>query len=791
MPDSLQKHVKQTYLLEKQIYRMPYILALEGVGRENKSVGAKAANLGELMRAGFPVPAGFVLTAEAFEYFLNFNKLDGRIAVILDGMDVENAELLKQKSNEIENLIVDAEVSDAIRRGVRDFYENIGVGKEARLAGAAALDMIRAGRDRVFVSVRSSPLSENPLIASFAGQMKTYINVNGTDRLIEAIKRCWASAYSPRAIFYREKHKIGGKPVMGVVVQKMVDAEKSGGIFTADPITNDKTKVIIEAAWGLGLAVSTGLVTPDKYIIDKQTGQVLEKRIARKTALLRRDHIGKTVKESVLPEKIAEQTLSETEINRLWEISKKVESLYGGQQQDLEWSIERGRLFLLQARPITTLGKTNQLSLEQTGTPREPMLTGCCASPGYASGKAKIIHSVEELPRIEQGDIIVSKMIIPEFAAYMDKAAAIVTDEGGITSQPATVSRELGIPSIVGADKATELLIDGKEIIVDATFGRVYPVDATATPYTIAMQQIEGSSKNDFITATEIKVNISFLADSEKIPKSVDGVGLLRSEYLVSEAGKNPLHLARSNPQELAQTLVDRIGRVASSVYPKQVWYRNIDAKPNEFQGLDVEQEPQETNPILGWRGIRRSLGQQELLKCELEAIKTLHNSGLTNMCLLLPFIVNVEELRAVKNMLEFPLKLGIIVETPAAAIEIEKFCKEGIDFVSIGSNDLTQLILGADRGNPKTSNIYSELHPSVMSLIKKTIETCKKYGVKTSICGEGPNNSDELVERLVEFGIDSISVELDAIERVKTVVSRVEKRLLLNSVRGEQNKQP
>jgi pyruvate,water dikinase len=212
-----------------------------------------------------------------------------------------------------------------------------------------------------------------------------------------------------------------------------------------------------------------------------------------------------------------------------------------------------------------------------------------------------------------------------------------------------------------------------------------------------------------------------------------------------------------------------------------------IDAKPNEFQPVEaIEEEPKEENPLAGWRGIRRSLGQQELLKCELDAIKALHAGGLTNVCLMLPFVVNVEEFRAVKNMLEFPLKIGVMIETPAAALEIEKFCSEGIDFVSIGSNDLTQLTLGADRGNPRTSSTYSELHTAVLSLIKKTIETCKQFGVKTSICGEGPSNLPELVEKLVEFGIDSISVDLDAVERVKTAVLRTERRMLLDRVRKQ-----
>ena len=771
---------------------MPYALALDEVNKENKIVGQKAASLSELIRSGLPVPAGFVITTEAFEFFLRFNKLDEKIPGILQNLDFENIEQLKSKSKEIEDLIINADITDSIRRSVKDFYENIGVVKEARLVGGAALDIIRAGRDRVFVCVRSSPVIEDPTISSFAGQFRSFINISGTDRLLEAIKRCWASLYSPKAILYRKKHNIGSKPLMGILIQKMIDSEKAGGIFTADPLTKDRTKAVIEAVWGLGQSLSAGIVTPDKYLVDKQNGSTLEKKISKKSVLLRRDQIGKTIKETVSPDKAIAQVLQDYEISKIWEIGKTIENMNGGLHQDIEWCIERGRPFILQARPVTTLNKESIrqeiFSEQELGS---PALTGYPASSGLSSGRVKLIHSTDDLWKIQNSDIVVSTVINPELTSYLNKISCIISDEGGVTSQQATVCREFGIPCIVGTNQATQTLNENREIIADSTLGRIYLKEEQKQELPQPQQQIilqEPQIQTDeYQTATEIRANISFSEEFQKLTGNLDGVGIVNSETLLAENCVNPFFLAKSNPEEFSKLILEKLEKLASTVYPNFICYKSMDIKSDELQASDSgDEETKEQNPILGLRGIRRTLSNPEILKCELDCIKKLYQKGLTNISFLIPFVTDVEEIRSVKSTLDVPVKIGVSIETPASAIDIERFCKEGIDFVSIDSNELTQLILGIDRTNPKTSSLYSEVHPTVLSTIQKVIETCKSFGIKTSISGEGLNTIPEFVEKLIEFGVDSISVDLDSFEKIKSIVSRTERRMLLEKIRKE-----
>ncbi len=769
---------------------MPYVLALDEVNKENKITGHKAAVLGELLRSGFPVPPGFVITTEAFEFFLRFNKLEERIPQILQNLDFENLEQLKQKSKEIEDLIVNSDITDSIRRPVKDFYENIGVGREARLVGGAALDIIRAGRDRVFVCVRTSPIIQDPSATSFAGQLKSFINISGTDRLLEAVKRCWSSLYSPKVLCYRKKHNLDLRQSTAVLVQKMLESEKSGTVFTADPLTKDKTKILIESIWGLGQAHSAGLVTPDKYLVDKNNANQSEKKISKKSVLLRRDQIGKTIKETLSPEKSSSQVLQDFEITKLVEMSRSIENIFGGVSQDIEWSIERGRPFILQSRPITAMNKEfvrqELFSDQELG---EPTLSGYPASPGLSSGKVRLIYSLEDLGKIQPSDIVVSTVLSPELTSQLNKISCIIADEGGVTSQQATICREFGIPCIVGSAQATQLLAENKEIVSDATSGRIYIIKEEPKPeiqhIETAIPEITENLKDDFQTATEIKANVCLSQDFEKLNKNIDGIGIVKSESLLSENGVQPIALSKSNPEELTRLIFEKIEKLASSVYPRIIWYKSLDIKSDELQAESAEEETKEQNPILGFRGIRRTLANPEILRCEIDAIKKLYQNGLTNVSLLLPFVTNIEEVRAVKAILDIPIKLGIMIETPAAAIDIEQFCKEGIDFVSISSNELTELILGVDRTNPKTSMLYSEMHPAVLSTIRTVIESCKKFGVKTSVVGEGIK-IPEFVEKLVEFGVDSISVDLASFEKVKSIISRTERRILLEKIRKE-----
>lgn len=775
-----------------------FIVKLEEVDKNREGVGGKAANLGEMSKAGLPVPPGFVITTDAYEKFLSYNKLRERIESLLSDINVDDIASLKEKSADISNLILKGEMPGFIEQPVKDAYDELSIGKEVKELGGVALDLIKAGRTHCFVAVRSSATSEDLASASFAGQLETILSVQGNRELMDAVKRCWASLFTARVIFYRKNKGFGDFPSMGVVVQKMIDAEKAGVMFTVNPVTNDTSQIVIEAVWGYGEAIVSGLVIPDEYLLNKDDGRLLEKRIGRKLWMKRYDPVYGLKKDSVERDRIDAQVLGDREIEGLWELASKVDRHYGV-PQDIEWCEEKGRLFLVQTRPVTTLGRPE--APEESRPEGEVLLKGLGASPGVASGPVRIINDLNEMGKIEQGDILVTKMTSPAMVPMMKRAAAIVTDAGGRTCHASIVSRELGIPCIVGTETATSKLREGQKVTVDAKSGQI--LEFTETPKTPLLlrpteageqkgatasgaepaepEPEEHTPDSDKITATRIKVNLAFPDRAEEAAGRAEGVGLLRAEHMLTESRKHPVHLARTNPEELVQAIVNGVGRIAKAFFPKPVWYRTLDARTDEFRELEGgEEEPEEANPMLGWHGIRRSLEEPDVFRCEIEALRRLQQQGMNNIGIMLPFVISVEELRKAKSMIDFPIKLGIMVETPAAALDMESFCREGVDFVSIGSNDLTQLVLGVDRDNANISKLYSELHPAVIHLIKHVIKVCRKHGVETSICGEAGSNP-EMARILVELGIDSISAEMDALEEIKNTAARTERRLLLD----------
>ncbi len=772
---------------------MTYTIRMEAVTKENKKVGGKGANLGEMIHAGLPIPPGFVVTTDAYDSFLAANVLKGKIDAEMENLDSDDPESVKEVAGKVQDLIMNGKVSPEVEKAIKDAYQELSVGKEVMQVGGKALDLVKAGRE-CFVAVRSSATAEDMAEASFAGQMKTILNVFGADNLVNAVRECWASIYTPRAIFYRKTHNITADISMGVIVQKMINSDKSGVIFTVDPTTNDLSKIMIEAAWGLGESVVSGVVSPDIYILDKQTGDILSKRVSNKKTFRTRDaSTGQTVERRTPEDKAKAQVLNETEISKLWELAKKDEAHYKGKPQDIEWCEERNRIFFVQTRPVTTLGKAMEKG--EVAEAGDPVVEGLGASPGVARGKAKVAHSLDELSKMEKGDILVARMTNPDMVPYMKIAAAIVTDEGGLTSHAAIVSRELGVPCIVGTNDATTKLHDGQDITVDAAHGKVFSgtVEVQSTE-TVPSEPLPGSDTPSGeiasaqipvgFTATSIKANIAFPETAERVVKKADGVGLLRAEHMLTESGKHPAYLAREDPDELIRIIKEGIGKIAKVFYPKPVWYRTLDARTDEFRSLEGgENEPEEANPMLGWHGIRRSLEDPDVFRCELAAIKELQEDGLNNVWVMLPFVSKVEELRKAKAMVDFDVKFGIMVETPASVVELEEFCKEGIDFISIGSNDLTQLTLGIDRGNAHIAKHYDEMDPSVLRLIKMTIDTCKKYNVESSICGEAGSNP-RMAEKLVQFGIDSISCEMDAIDNVRKTVAITERKILLDKIR-------
>lgn len=769
-----------------------HVVFFEDIGKDKSKVGGKGANLGEMVIIGMPVPPGFVVTTDAYDEFVEKNSLESKVNQLLEGLDEENTKGIREASSKIQNLILNARMPDEVERSIKDAYRGLSIGREVSKLGGIALELVKTGRD-AWVAVRSSATAEDMAGASFAGQMRTILNVKGDSQLLLNIKKCWASLYTARAMFYRMHHKIT-KVSMGVVVQKQLDSDRSGVMFSVDPTTNDHTKILIEASFGLGEAVVSGQVTPDNYLVEKDTGKVINVIVARKLWITNVDRIaGETTRNKMPSEKIMQRVLTDSQIKKLAELAVKLEEHYG-KPQDIEWAEERGRLFLVQTRPITTLTTEPKAPAEVHKISGKPLVSGLKASPGHAKGIVKIVKSLDELEKVEKGDVLVAKMTNPDMVPYMKKSVAIVTEEGGATSHAAIVSRELGIPCIVGTGDAMTKLQDGQEIIVDANSGNVYlagqapEVDAEISnengeevPSEIAVSVPVG----DGITATSIKVNIAFPETASKHASKTDGVGLVRAEHMLTEAGMHPVYMARSNPEQLIGVIEKALEMIARAFHPKPVWYRTLDARTDEFRHLQGgEGEPQEANPMLGWHGIRRSIEQQEVFRCELEAIKRLKEKGLNNIGIMLPFICSLDEFRKARSLLTFDAPLGIMVETPAATMQMEAFCREGIAFASIGTNDLTQLSLGVDRNSTHLAKIYNEANPGVLALMQQAISACKKAGVEISVCGESASNPS-MATKFVEMGIDSLSVEGDAIDAVRAAVARTERKLLLDKARG------
>jgi len=740
-------------------------------------VGGKGLHLGEMYNIGMPVPNGFVITTKAFNYFLEKFGIDKQIEEILKDLNVDDTHALLEASKKIKELILSKEIPLEIMNEIINAYKELSFTRATE--NQKALELIAAGREMALVAVRSSATAEDLPTASFAGQQATFLNVKGVRDLIDAVKKCWASLFEPRAIFYRAKNKVE-KASIAVVVQKMVNSEKSFVMFTVNPVTGEDN-IVIEATWGLGEALVGGKVEPDDYVVSKD-GKILQKKIGKKLIMIVRDYAtDKTIEIPVPKEKQEAQVLTEQEISKIAEYGLKLEQYYG-KPQDIEGAIERGRIYIVQTRPITAVGKKEEVKIEA-----KPILKGLPASPGLAVGKVKIVFGLQDIEKVEEGDILVTTMTTPDLVPTMSKCSAIITDEGGRTSHAAIVSREMGIPCIVGTQNATKVLRDGMLITVDAYNGYVYEGDVRSLiEKEVKKQEAKVVQKEIPKTVTKIKVNLAFPIRLEEVSKKADGVGLLRIEHMIIKFGWHPSKLIKEGKKEdYIKILTEGIEPIAKAFYPKPVWVRTLDARTDEFRKLiGGEEEPQETNPMLGWHGIRRSLDEPELLKAEFEAIKRLHEKGLTNIHIMLPFVIHVDEFKKAKEIakevgLPESVDLGIMVETPAAALTIEEFCKEGIKFASFGTNDLTQLTLGIDRNNEKIAKLFDERHEAVKYLIKHVIGICKKYGVETSVCGEAPSNYPEFVEFLVREGISSISVNIDALDKVREKVAEVERKIL------------
>jgi len=755
-----------------------FILRLEETGAEDLPlVGGKGANLGELTEAGVPVPPAFIITSMAYRHFLQTAQLSDVLRRQVANVNVEDPERLTAVSSRVRKLITTAALPDDLVAAIKAEY--------AALGGVTA------------VAVRSSATAEDQPEASFAGQYSTLLNVRGIDHVLAAIKSCWASLFEERALFYRSHQGIDQMSLgMAVVVQRMVQAEVSGVMFTADPVTNDVTRMMIEASFGLGEAVVSGLVTPDLYGVDKGSRTIVDRTISRQEWKLVQGATGDISENERIPLREAEggrQKLPDARLLDLAEIGMRIEQHFGW-PQDIEWALEGNQFFVVQARPVTTLGGVGDVPFgprkELTG---KLLVSGAAASPGVASGTVRILLDPTRARDVQPGDILVTAAANPDYVPAMKRAKAIITDTGGRTSHAAILSRELGIPCVVGADNATKLLHDGQLVTVDGTWGRV--LEGAVTIKSTRTQRQRVAVK----TRTHVMVNLIDPESAEAVAaRDVDGIGLLRAEVMVAATGEHPRHALETGKSDAwIEQLADGIEKFCAAFAPRPVLYRTTDFKTNEYRTLEggAAYEAEEENPMLGFRGAARYLADPEAFGLEVAAIKRVRRKY-SNLSVMIPFVRATRELQEVKRMLAAQglrrsktFELWMMAEIPSNVLLLEQFLDVGIDGISVGSNDLTQLILGVDRDNPKLADMFDERSPAVMLALEHVVTTCKRRGVKVSICGEAPSVYPEITRRLVEWGIDSISVSPDMIDDTRRIVADAERRLAQET--DEQRRQP
>jgi pyruvate,water dikinase len=762
-------------------------------------VGGKNASLGEMISANMPVPPGFAITAFAYEKFIEDTRIADKIyktikETVTDLNDPKQYDAASKKIRElIEKTTMPKEIENAIRSAYKDLNK-------------------RLNMKDTFVAVRSSATAEDLPDASFAGQQETYLNTKGVNDLLGNVMKCWSSLFTPRAIFYRnEKGFAHEKVFISVGIQKMVNSRAAGVMFTINPVTGDRDEIVIEGNYGLGETVVSGSVNPDDFILDKKTLNIKSSRIANKTIMYIRDPAtGKTIHLDVPEDKRKEFCINEDEVMRLGQQAKLIEEHYG-KAMDIEWAIDQDvsfpkNMFIVQARPETVWSgktmKTTSGEEKKAGEELKVAVKGLAAGKrGYGYGVAKVVLTPEEAEKqMHKGDVLVTDMTNPDFVPFMKIASAIVTDKGGVTSHAAIVSRELAIPCIVGTETATKVMVTGKQYTVDSRNGIVYEgilADATKPTQQVVAGKTEvvmmGSAP---VTATKIYMNLGV---PDKINDYLDlpfeGIGLMRTEFiLASYIGEHPMHFVDTGEsQRFVDKLAEGVAQVARAIQPRPVVVRFSDFKTNEYRELKGgdKYEIVEANPMLGWRGCSRYISKWYIkaFRLECQAIKKCRMEwGLKNVYVMLPMVRTVWEVKKCLDIMREEglerskdFKVWFMAETPSIAILADEFCKF-CDGFSIGSNDMTQGILMIDRDSERLGAMgyFDERDAAVKRIIAHLIKVAHENGCTVSICGEGPSNLPDFAEFLVRVGIDSISVNNDAIVATKNLVASVEQKIIL-----------
>ena len=737
-----------------------------------EEAGGKGANMGEMVAAQLPVPPGFVVLRDS--YLTSMSS-----ALVADELNAAHREALLRAG--------DPDVFDDLCTTMKSLVIKAGMPDDVR---ESIVEAYRAMGSNCFVAVRSSATGEDSADASFAGMNDTFTNVRGEQDLVEAVRNCWASLFGARVVAYRASRGFSADPAMAVVVQLMIASERSGVAFTADPTTDATDRVVVEAAFGQGEVVVSGSVEPDTYVVSKDDGTILSRRRGLKSFKIVRGPDGRDQRIELDEAQAHAQVLTDDEVREIAAIAVRSEN-HAGCPQDTEWAIADGKTYIVQTRPITTLSRAGKPAAES----HEVLIQGLPAVPGAASGVVRILNDVHDGGRLQDGEVLVATMTNPDWLPTMRRAAALVTDTGGMTCHAAIVARELKVPCIVGARTATTDLADGMVVTVDGTHGRVLAGrvagGAQAAPVAAA-QQVRAVAGE--VTATKIYVNI-LLPDSAEAAaaQDVDGVGLLRAETMLTDAlgNRHPRDLIAKGEQEiLVDKLAAAVGRVASAFAPRPVIYRASDFRTNEFRSLSggEKYEAQEHNPMIGFRGCYRYVKNPDLFNLELAALARVREQN-PNLHLMIPFVRTRWELEECLELVDASplgrqrgLHRWVMAEVPSVVYWLPEYVGMGVDGVSIGSNDLTQLILGVDRDSDLCAELYDESDEAVLDAIAQIVSTARRLGITSSLCGQAPSTKPAFAEHLVRMGITSISVTPDVAAQARRVVAAAERRVLLES---------
>ncbi|MGQ9569391.1 MAG: phosphoenolpyruvate synthase [Thermodesulfovibrionales bacterium] len=751
-------------------------------------VGGKCANLGELLGIGMPVPDGFAISSNAYKVFLKQTRFDKEVLSLLSEIDTSDIKSLQSISEKIRRKIENIKMPEDMEKEILKAYNEL---------------CKHSGKRNIAVAVRSSATAEDLPGASFAGQQDTFLNIT-QDNLIKSIKRCWSSLFTPRSIIYRKEKGFSHEDVLiSVAVQKLILSYASGVMFTIEPVSGAEDKIVINASWGLGEAIVSGKVTPDEYIVEKGTLKIIQKNIVKKKMQIVSDQKRGT-RWVTIPEKKQDQpVLNDEDVVRLAKYGIQIERHYGV-PQDIEWAQdEMGNIYILQSRPETVHSVKERIKFkeEKDIMGQEILLKGIGVSPGLGAGPVNIIHDVREISNFKKGDILVTEMTTPDWVPAMRNASAIVTDLGGKTCHAAIVSRELGVPCVVGTENATKVLKDREIVTVDGQRGFVFKGE-TSEKEEVKTIVMPADMSSQLVTATKVYVNLSIPEIAKKIAEetNADGVGLLRAEHLMLGIGKHPRLLLEEGGEEvMINRFSSGVGKVAEAFFPRPVVYRFLDFKPDEFLDLPGGEKYERghvgPNPMIGYRGEYRYTKEDDIFRLELRAIRyARERMGLTNIWVMLPFVRTLEVFRkTIRIMKEEGLdhlndrsfQLWIMVEVPSAVFMIEEFCKEGIDGVSFGTNDLTMLILGVDRNDTSVQELYDERNLGVLRAIAYTMAVCRKHGVTTSICGQAPSVYPDYLEFMIRCGATSISVNPDTVILARRNVAMIEQKIQMEKALG------